>query len=457
MTTQEKIEDIEGKIDVNTITVEKFGRVFQIYPWLRSKILYKEQTGTETLQKKTIGLLFRQVLSVFYGCWNLFSKNEIWAFTNSTERRLVNGKYYDKLFDYIGNECGKKMLLIELRLFTYYPYRKIASKRAVSKSIFILLEEFYSRFILRLPKITNEEVLVELNLQFESSISQKEIIKKYLSQYRMMRFWLKVLPNPKVVYVSVSYTNFGYIRAFKEKGIQVVEFQHGLITSNHSAYWYKQSFDPVQFPDQIVTVGEQELNVFGNGNAFPVKDVIPVGSFILDHYSDKDEKSYFSQPLRVLFALQDTAIGDKFASFIADLSEQINSIEIIVQTRRTSPEYYLKKYPALHSVEFSNDSVYAALIESDVHVTVYSTTAIEALSLGRQNILVNIDGLSVTHLSSKLKDNPFTKIVDTVPSFIAAIEKIQFIDKRVIQESNRFNIKPGYKHNIQNFLNRTVE
>jgi hypothetical protein len=28
MTTQEKIEDIEGKIDVNTITVEKFGTCF---------------------------------------------------------------------------------------------------------------------------------------------------------------------------------------------------------------------------------------------------------------------------------------------------------------------------------------------------------------------------------------------------------------------------------------------
>ena len=36
-----------------------------------------------------------------------------------------------------------------------------------------------------------------------------------------MRLLLHILPNPKVVLLSVSYTNFGYVRAFKEKGIKV--------------------------------------------------------------------------------------------------------------------------------------------------------------------------------------------------------------------------------------------
>lgn len=453
MTTKEKVEDIENKIAVDEITIEKFGKQFQIYPWLKGRLFHKHITGTESMQKKDLNLLFKQVLSVFYGCWNVFRKNDIWAFTSSSERRLIDGKYYDKLFDFIGNESGKKVLLIELRLFNYYPYSKIASKRAVSKSLFILLEEFYGRFILRMPEIKNQDVLDDLNNEFDGDISEKEVIRKYLSQYKMMRFWLKILPNPKVVYASVGYTNFGYIRAFKEKGIKIVEFQHGLMTKNHSAYYYKRSFDSIQFPDEIVSVGECEIDVFDDQNKFPVNSVIPVGSYILDHYSGLDQKTNWSSPPKIVFAMQDGVIGDKLAEFIVDLLPRIEGVaEVIIKTRRTSPSHYQLRYAALKNVKFNEDSFYDVLLENDIHATVYSTTAIEALSLGRQNILINIDNLSVEQLSSKLDGNDFTTIVSDVDTFIDAVKGMKDVDKNLIKESNSNNIKPGYKKNVLKLL-----
>ena len=453
MTTKEKVEDIESKIAVDQITVEKFGRTFQIYPWLKGRLFHKEITGTETIQTKTGKLFVKQLLSIFYGIWNIFGKYDVWSFTHSGDRRLINEKYYDKIFDFAGNEGGLKVLLIEMRLVNYYPYRKIASKRLISKSMFVFLEEFYGRFILRLPKVENQHLLDELNAEFSGEVSQNEIVRKYLSQYKMMRFWLRILPNPKVVFLSVSYTNFGYIRAFKEKGIEVVEFQHGLITKNHNAYFYKTTLDPIQFPDQLVTVGECENEVFDDENKFPPVKLFPVGSHILDHYTEKDKKQGFSNPIKLLFSFQDGVIGDKLAQFIIEILPELEGIaEVIIQTRRTPAEVYKAKFKELEKIHFSEKDFYMTLLECDVHVTVYSTTAVEALTLGRQNILVNIDNFSVEQLDSKLGENEFTTVVEDVQSFVKAVKELKDVDKNKIIQSNLNNFKPGYKENVLEFL-----
>ena len=283
MTTREKVEEVESKIDFEKLSISKFGRTFQVYPWMKGRLFHKLITGSETLQGKNIRLFFRQIRSVFYGCWNFFRKYDVWAFSTSSERRLIDGKYHDKCFDYIGNNCGIKLLLIESRLFNYFPYRKIASKYAVSKSGIMLLEEIAGKFILRKINPELKQELTKLLAHVPDGINAKGILRKNLAQYKLMKLWLKLLPNPKVVFMTVAYTNFGYIRAFKERGIKVVEFQHGIISKNHHAYFYSKDIDPIQFPDYVVSTGDFEKSVFDEENHFPVKEVIPIGSFILDH------------------------------------------------------------------------------------------------------------------------------------------------------------------------------
>jgi predicted transcriptional regulator len=453
MTTKERIENIESRLNVDRVTVKKFGEEFQIYPWLKGRLFHKEITGSESMQKKTFGLMIKQLLSVFYGCWNVFGRYDIWAFTSSMERREINGKYYDKLFDYIGNESGKKTLIIELRLFKYYPYRKIASNRAISKSIFIFMEEFYSRLFLKMPTIENRDVLNQLYKEFEGTISERSVMRKYLAQYRIMKFWLRLFPNPKKVFMSVSYTNFGYVRAFKEAGIEVVEFQHGLISKNHSAYFYKSEFNPIQFPDVIATIGEEEVDVFDEENNFAVQKVIPIGSYVLDRFSALNNKTSLSHPIKVLVALQDGVIGDQLANFISDVLPKLKGLaEITFQPRRTKPEYYQEKFSNLKEVSFSRNQFYQEVLEHDVHVTVYSTTAIEALSLGKQNVLVNIENQSVEQLQDKVGTNEYTNVVNSQEEFVEVLKEISFVEKDKVIASNEHNVKANYKTNITNLF-----
>lgn len=457
MTTREKVEHIEKKYDVGSLRVKRFGKSFQVYPWLKGRLFHKLITGNETLQKRDIKLYWKQFTSIFYGLHNIFRKYDAWAFTSSMERREVDGVYHDKIVDHLGSQTGLKTLVIELRLFQYIPYRKIASRYAMSKSFFMLFEELYGRLFLRKIEVENEAMMHELLKEVSGGVNHKQILRKYLAQYKMMKFWLRLLHRPKVVFVAVSYTNFGYIRAFREAGIKVVEVQHGVISKNHHAYFYDAEMNPEQFPEYLITVGEKELSVFDEENKFPVSEVVAVGSWIIDHYRQK-AKEVKNDPPVILFALQDGVMSEKLLPFILELENRLEgTFKLKVQPRRTQKETYVKSFPALEDIEFSEDSFYAAVIQSDVHCTVYSTTAIEALSLGIPNILINIDNQSEEQLGTILGENPFTFIVDTVDEFIAVLPKVINTDREFVSESNAYNIRKGYEQNVQVFVKKLLD
>lgn len=456
MTTREKVDEIEKTFNVASIHVNKFGKTFEIYPWLKGRLFHKMITGSETMQSRNLKLYWKQFMSIFYGVHNIFRRYEVWAFTTSSERREVEGKYHDKIVDFIGNETGYKTLVIEQRLFQYIPYRKIASKYALSRSFFLVFEELYKRLFLGKVKVENEELMQKVIDEIAGGVDHSGIIKKYLAQYKLMKFWLKLLPKPKAVFISVAYTNFGYIRAFHEAGIKVVEVQHGIITKNHHAYYYHTEFNKIQFPEYLITVGEKEVKVFDNENAYPIKNVVPLGSWIIDHYKDYPKKS--SEKPTILFAMQDGVMSELFLRFILDLKKKIeDKYKIVVQPRRNRKEAFLVEFPELIDVAFSTKHFYAAVREADIHCTVYSTTAIESLSLGVPNILVNIQNQSEEQLGAILGENPFTYIVDTVDEFVDVLHGLKEVDASSVASSNDFNIKSGYKANAMKFVKELMD
>jgi hypothetical protein len=258
--------------------------------------------------------------------------------------------------------------------------------------------------------------------------------------------------------MSVGYTNFGYIRAFKEKGIKVVEVQHGIISKNHHAYYYRKKFDSYQFPDVLLTVGEKELEVFDNQNNFPVSNVIAVGSYIIDSYSSEQKVKSQKQTPSVLFTLQDGVMGAKLIEFILNLKRISGSdIEILVQPRRNGKEFYTSQIPEVQDLNFSLNDFYSTVVTTDIHSTVYSTTAIEALSLGVPNILVNIDNQSKEQLSEALEGNRFTAIIETPQEFIEALQRFKSYSAEEVRSSNNRNIKSNYRVNIKDVLKGIIQ
>ena len=281
MKVSQLIEEIESNPELAKLTVHFKGKNFQIYTWLKGRYFHKFVVGEESLATKNTRLLLQQIASFFYGFWNLFKRYDAWGFSNVQERVLVDGLYYDKLFDGFTDLKNHKILLFELQLFAKFPRRKLVSPYVVSKAFFMLQEEVYARLFLRRIKIENEALIHFLEEKTDVQIDANAVVKKYLAQYAIMRFWLKILKNPKLVFTTVAYTNFGYIYAFHERNIPVVELQHGVISSGHQAYSYAQSFEAVAFPDAVGTWGKNESDFLLNETLFPTKKVSALSRYVM--------------------------------------------------------------------------------------------------------------------------------------------------------------------------------
>ena len=453
MKVSEKVKIIESNIAVENIVVKKFGETFEIYPWLKVRLFHKNLMGNDVLISKSKSVLISQIKSLTYGFFNVFRKYDAWIFTNSSERTLIEGKYQDKLFDYIGNENGIKTLVIELRLFHQYKRSQVASNYVISKSIFVLFEEIYSKFFLKNTIIENEDLILEIEKALDCKVNTQEIIKKNLAQYRLMKFWLSILPNPKNVFLTVHYSNFGYIQAFKERGIKVCEMQHGLIGEGHYAYLYEKALNPIQFPDEICVFGENESNFFKVKTLIPIKKVTPVGSFVLDHFYSKSIQN--EQINKICVSLQDGDYGEKLLQFLLQANELLeNKPLFIIQLRRTSEAFYREKFEFPDNFQFSTQTIYECISQTDLHLTIFSTTAIEALSIGKQNVLVNIEGNSLEFFGGQLLENEYTFFVNNIEEFCETINKIKFASKDLIANSNAANIKSDYKANIKSLIER---
>ncbi len=456
MSIKRVLKEIE-ELPVDKITVKRYGRTFQIYPWIKARFFHKFVMGKEVLQEKDASVLLSQLQSLFYGFGNFFRSYNAWAFTNSSERTLIEGKYKDRLFDPIGETKGFKLLVIELRLFQFYPRRKVASKYVVSRSLLLFIEEVYQRVFLRKIELQSEELIQEILKRMDIESDYKSIVRKYLAQYRVIKTLLRFVPNPKVVFLSVSYANFGYIQAFKEKGIKVVEMQHGLIGEQHNGYLYYSEFLSNQFPDELVVFGEKEVCFFKNDTVFPVESVHAMGRYVVDYFATQS-RSNSSQIQSISVSLQDGMWNIAMLEFVLACNEiTAGKINWVIQTRRTPVSELTSQFELPENMVFHQATIYEAIAQTDMHMTIYSTTSIEALSMGKQVILYDFQNAATSYLSKFIGKNEFVHFVDSASDFAAFIENYQNADKEMIQGSNRENIRPHYLKNLDTYLKKMAD
>lgn len=451
MDIREQIREVE-RLDLQQIAVKKFNRRFEVYPWIKSRIFHKVMMGTETLQEKNSSVFRGQLRSLFYGFFSFFRRYDVWAFTSSSERIDIDGKMVDKVMDPIAANSKLKVLVIELQLFSRYKRRDVASKHVVSRAWFVFVEELYMRLFLRKVDFEGKEVLEQVERILGTQAETNAIIRKYLAQYRVMRFFLKVLPKPKAIFHTVSYANFGYIMAWKEAGIRVVEMQHGLIGDGHYGYVYHQQFNGIQFPDDILVFGEADETFFKTQTQIPIQHVFPVGRFVMDHFYHKAIENVVPVK-RILVSLQDSEWSIALINFVLKCNELTSGkIDWIIQPRRTPAEEYRKQFSFPQNITFSTDFIYEAMGKTDAHLTIFSTTAIESLSLGKPTFLYNYEGAAMTYVGNFLASNPNAYFCNTEEDFLNSWESLPLRAKEAIAESNGTNISANYSLKLSEYL-----
>jgi hypothetical protein len=452
--TQTTIQDIERKYAVETIT----SNGEQLWPFLR---IYLGAKLSANLEAKTISSSMIKLLlsSFFYGFFHLFKRYDYLLFS-STDQRKINGSFYvDKSVEKIAESLGKS-LMIEHPVINHVRRKKLKNKNVTSKSFFFLLTYLCSKFV-KEEIIENESLLQKILSEYEIQIDYKALIKRNRAQYKatqLLAKWFK----PKVVFVVCYYTHTGLIKALKEHNIKVVEIQHGLINNSHVAYTVSSKIDTVYFPDYLLTYGNNELSIFNENNFFiDPKCVIPVGHQYLDYISNSNIMDHAFQEMIsgfdkiVCVTGQNHYIESKLLDFLIESAQLNPNIVYIYVPRHITNDYSNYSFPS--NIKFANWlNCYEIIIQSNIHATVFSTCAIESLSLGVPNILIDIDSLSTKHLLPLLGENKANSYVETTHDFVQNIENMTYLSKEEIIRLNSANIIPDYNKNLIETLKKIV-
>lgn len=455
MKVSQLIEEIESNPELASLNVSFRGKKFQIYPWLKGRYFHKFIVGEESLAEKNTSLLLRQIASFFYGFFNLFKRYDAWGFSNVQERVLVDGKYFDKLYDGFNELKDYRILLIELQLFNQFPRRKIYSKHIVSKAFFMLQEEVYQRIFLRKIHIENETILAEIEQKTGVKIDAKSAVKKYLAQYAVMRFWLKILKRPKLVFTTVSYSNFGYILAFHERGIKVVELQHGVISEGHQAYNYKQTFDANAFPDAIAVWSKKEQQFLQGNTLFPTKNSFPIGRPILEKYAALANESTTLK--RICVSLQDGQIGDQLLQELLIFNDGFSTeIEFYVQRRRTSEATYRERFDFPSNFHFFEGTIYENIAQSDLHITAFSTSAIESLVIGKAVVFLDASGKAREVFDELITTNTYCSLIENASELQAFLSNWHVPKKADVKRASEDLNSPDYSLQLKKLIENLI-
>jgi hypothetical protein len=452
MSQLKEIEFIENNIPVENITAGKL----QVWPFFKYyfSCLYISKLGPFQINGNILRSFFRYF---FYGFFNIFRSYDYFIFSASNQRKLINGKYVDKSVDHLIEQLGGRSLVIETPTTTHYPLNKIPTKHIISRHLFYLPVILYSKLFLFRLKIKNEHYLDQILKERNVDLDYKTLVKRHVAQYKIMSLLLKIY-RPKAVFMVCSYVHMGFIKAMKDNGIIVAELQHGIISKSHSAYNLYKEMDRNFYPDYLLTFGSQEKRVFEGKNFFiDPKNVLTLGHYYIDHivnnYSgDEAFRQLKSSYARVVAITEHgMEIDRKVIDFLKEAAKLNENILYIYIPRYDEYKEGNYNFPANIKIVKSLNT-YEIIRESDFHSTVFSTCAMEAPSLGTQNILINLENLSEIHYGSVLTNKEITRFVATPEEYVNTISHFKILSKEDIIEANSEIVGPGYSRNLKEIL-----
>lgn len=447
---EDKFKKIELEFPVETVVANQI----PVWPFLRH--YYSFSFNKIIVKNRPKFSLVQGIISMFYGWPNWFGSYKYLHFSDSLERKYIKGKWFDKSLDYIGEVLGST-LLFEFPLPRHYKKREIFTKNACSKLPLYGLVWLYSILILRRIKVENQEILESIKREFDCDIDYKSLVKKNLAQIAIGKWLIKVY-QPRAIFIQCFYTNMGFVKAFRDADIPVIEIQHGIIAPHHGAYNVYKQIENSFYPDYIFTFGEREFEVLSPSNYFiDQKRVKPVGHFYIDFLNTE-----YSGDRRLKEMLKKYRFSVTISS--QDIIEEEELIKFLIKTAQLTPDTLFLFFPRLRpqsdyeKFNFPSNliftpwlNVYEAMVHTDFHSTMHSTCAIEAPSLGARNILININGLSKKYYSNLLNNTLITFNADTPEEFISCLNKPQ-MRRTEIMNGNKYFINTGYKKNVEKAL-----
>lgn len=456
----ETFKEIETNYPVEKITCNGI----QIWPFIRiyiaDQLLFKKNRSIQPDRKLYSALIKDLTL----GFNNYFKKFDHLFFSDTKERKSLHGKMVDKSVGFIASEL-KDGLILELPLPHHFSKDLIPDEHIASKLPLFILTTIYSKIRLRSIKITEEDLLKEILSKYKVDIDYIGLTRKNLAQYHVGKFLFKRF-GIKSFFVVCYYTNMGFIKAARELNIKTVELQHGVINETHHAYNLFKKFDPDFFPEYLFSYGTDIFEVLKKNPFFiNPKNVYNVGHYYISAMAAEKVESKEFENLRsnysrsIAFTAQD-AIEEKALEILIPAASRAPELLFIYIPRSPKPEFYNKLSLPSNIVFMPQLNTYELIKLCDIHSTVFSTCAIEAPAMGKQNVLINLDNFALQYYPHLFQNRNLNEYADSHEEYVQKIKSMKLLrEEQVMEELSRNTIQyitPDYKKNIKKALKEVL-
>jgi hypothetical protein len=342
-----------------------------------------------------------------------------------------NGLFYNRLYEYFLNTNPEKFSLIETS--NKFCFNTPKQSRVFYRDSLDILVRMFSIF--PLASKSEQQVakgfiayLKEAGVVDVDNYARPLIrsLAKYKSGYYVYRFFLRVKKPKLIIVEDASYGGLSYlVKAAKDQGIQVVEYQHGYIGLNHPAYNLNSESLPEdinQFlPSYFLTHGDY----WSKQCRLPAQKISVGYPDLINRLSGylKKQRSPNSN-IRIIFISGGT-IPDRLVAFVKAFVELNPCFDIILRPHPSERPHMQQRYFGLLElkVQLDTEDLYKTLGEVDIIVGFeVSTVLYESIFFTDKIYLVDDD-----YANFYEPDSPFLRF-DSPQSLTEQINAKKMLD-----------------------------
>ncbi|MGI8402130.1 MAG: hypothetical protein ACR2NS_11110, partial [Gemmatimonadaceae bacterium] len=331
---------------------------------------------------------------------------------------------------------------------------------AATTTLTDLTSQFLAGRLNWLPSIptTSRELYAAINAEFGNLFSETSIRTVLANFFWQRKIWARILSRvgPETVLLA-DFGEYGLVAAAREKGIRVLELQHGIVDRHHPAYAWSHYATPhrkrMPIADHLLVYGDYWKQEISQSD-FWSDAVDVVGSGRIDR-GRSIKRSSGAGPYRLLVT--------------ADGIESVHTIRVIRELIQSSERYRLEVVIKLHPVYSAlddeiraafegetrvavkgaseGDSTFRLLRRVDLHASIASASHYDALGLGTPTAII---GAGNYKMVSQLHESGHAALVFTGRELLDTLTRAR--EACVATEVSDFYFREGATTNILRIL-----
>lgn len=312
-----------------------------------------------------------------------------------------------------------------LKYFDYLNF-KVAVKKEISKKIFKFSFSCVNKEIIR-------RVLSDISNFFSVELNENAIISMieniYLQRQFSFKYYGKILDTikPKAILEIVSYGSDRLMinELAKERGIPIIELQHGTMGKYHISYNFENIFDLSTFPNYIFTFGM----FWKDKTRFPItRDMVKVVGwpFYEEKINENKVKDTRNNTIKTILFVSQGTIGKELSQIASEVSKELNNKQYKVIYKLHPGEYnrWQKEYPwlieaGLEVIDHNKHDMHYYFAQSNVQIGVYSTALFEGLGYGLLTLIIKLYG---HEYMEELYNNNMAKLISGTTEILSILE-----------------------------------